>query len=260
MAQTMAPPWPLAALPGPLLHPAASTASHATPIRQTVARVHCKPDAVNRTVHHADALAWLRDAGRLAGASVVTSLPDLSEVPALGLDGWRRWFEDAAVSAMQAVPDEGVAIFFQSDVRRGGLWIDKAALVARAAERAGMGTLFHKIVCRKPAGTLTLGRASYSHLLGFARVLRPSPQRATPDVLPDGGFQPGAKSMGVLACLDACKFVINETTTRTIVDPFCGFGTVLAVANALGLDAIGVDLSARMCKRARQLTVGPLTP
>jgi len=28
---------------------------------------------------------------------------------------------------------------------------------------------------------------------------------------------------------------------------------VLAVANALGLDAIGVDLSARMCRRARAL-------
>ena len=61
--------------------------------------------------------------------------------------------------------------------------------------------------------------------------------------------------MGVLACVDACRFVLNETTTRTIVDPFCGWGTVLAVANALGLDAVGVDLSARMCKRARRLTI-----
>jgi tRNA G10 N-methylase Trm11 len=37
------------------------------------------------------------------------------------------------------------------------------------------------------------------------------------------------------------------------VDPFCGWGTVLAVANALGMDAVGVDLSARMCRRARVL-------
>ena len=27
--------------------------------------------------------------------------------------------------------------------------------------------LFHKIVCRKPAGTPGLGRAAYSHLLAF---------------------------------------------------------------------------------------------
>ena len=208
-----------------------------------------------RTVHQGDALPWLRAAGTLAGASVVTSLPDLSEVPALGLDGWRRWFEEAAALTMQGVPDEGVAIFFQSDVNRAGLWIDKGAMVSHAAERAGMALLFHKIVCRKPPGTLTYGRASYSHLLGFARVLRPTLRRATPDVLPDGGFQPGPKAMGVLACVDACRFVLTQTTTRTIVDPFCGFGTVLAVANALGLDAIGVDLSARMCKRARQLSI-----
>jgi hypothetical protein len=210
-----------------------------------------------RTVHQADALPWLRAAGTLAGASVVTSLPDVSELPALGLDGWRRWFEEAAVLAMQAVPDDGVAIFFQSDVRRGGLWLDKGAMVSRAAERAGMAVLFHKIVCRKPPGTLTRGRASYSHLLGFARALRPTLRHATPDVLPDGGLQPGVKAMGVLACADACRFVIAETTTRTIVDPFCGWGTVLAVANTMGLDAVGVDLSGRMCRRARRLIVTP---
>lgn len=214
-----------------------------------------RDDGPGRTVHHGDALPWLRAAGTLSGASVVTSLPDVSELPALGLDGWRRWFDEAALVTMQSVPDEGVAIFFQSDVKRAGLWLDKGAMVSRAAERAGMDLLFHKIVCRKPPGTLTYGRASYSHLLGFARGLRPALRRATPDVLPDGGFQPGAKSMGVLACVDACRFVIAETTTRTIVDPFCGFGTVLAVANALGLNAIGVDLSARMCKRARRLSV-----
>jgi hypothetical protein len=208
-----------------------------------------------RTIHHGDALPWLRAAGTLAGASVVTSLPDASEVPKLGFDGWRRWFEEAALLTMQSVPDEGVAIFFQSDVRHSGLWVDKGALVSRAAERAGMATLFHKVVCRKRPGTLTLGRASYSHMLGFARVLRPKLRHTTPDVLPDGGFQAGPKSMGVLACVDACRFVMAETTTRTIVDPFCGLGTVLAVANALGLDAIGVDLSARMCRRARRLAV-----
>jgi tRNA G10 N-methylase Trm11 len=40
-----------------------------------------------------------------------------------------------------------------------------------------------------------------------------------------------------------------------VVDPFCGFGTVLAVANALGLDAVGVDVSPRMCRRARTLQI-----
>jgi hypothetical protein len=186
---------------------------------------------------------------------VVTSLPDISEVPALGFDGWCRWFEEAALLTIQSVPDEGVAIFHQSDIRHAGLWVDKGALVARAAARAGVGLLFHKIVCRLAPGTATHGRAGYAHLLAFARALRPSLRRATPDVLPDAGFRPGTKAMGVNACLEACRYVLAETTTRTIVDPFCGFGTVLAVANALGLDAVGVDLSARMCRKARTLAV-----
>ncbi|HZS37293.1 MAG TPA: SAM-dependent methyltransferase [Polyangia bacterium] len=212
-----------------------------------------------RVVHHGEAVAWLRAQGRIPGASLVTSLPDVSELPGLGLDGWRRWFVAAAAAAMHVVPDEGAAIFFQSDIRHHGAWIDKGALVARAADEAGMTPLFHKIVCRLPPGTATSGRASYAHLLGFARAPRP-PRRATADVLPDGGFQPGKKSMGVNACVEACRFVRGETSTRTVVDPFCGWGTVLAVANALGLDAVGVDHSARMCRRARTLELALAEP
>jgi hypothetical protein len=209
----------------------------------------------SRVVHHAEAVAWLRERGRLDGCSVVTSLPDVSEVPALDLAAWTRWFEETAALVMGAVPDEGVAVFFQSDIKRAGAWIDKGALVQRAAERAGVRLLFHKIVCRKPPGTVTFGRAGYSHLLAYSRGVRPRPERATADVLADTGFMPGTKAMGVSACLDACRFVLRETTTRTVVDPFCGYGTVLAVANAVGLEAIGIDLSARMCRKARTLTV-----
>ena len=208
-----------------------------------------------REVHHAEALAWLRARGRLEGCSVVTSLPDIAEMAGMSFDDWTRWFVDAARAVLAAVPDNGAAIFFQSDVKRAGRWIDKGALVQRAADAADVPLLFHKIVCRKPAGTVTFGRASYSHLLAFSRGVRPTPTRATADVLPDGGFQPGTKSMGVTACLDACRFVARETSTRTIVDPFCGYGTVLAVANAVGLDAVGVDLASRRARRARTLTI-----
>jgi len=212
------------------------------------------PGAPRRIVHHADALPWLAAQGRIAGASVVTSLPDVSELPALGFDGWRNWFIGAARAAMGCVADDGVAVFFQSDIRRHGVWVDKGALVAAAAVEAGMTLLFHKIVCRVPPGTPTSGRASYAHLLGFARTARP-PRRATADVLPDGGFRPGPRAMGVNACLAACEVVRKDTPTRTVIDPFCGWGTVLAVANAIGLDAIGVDCSARMCRKARARSV-----
>ena len=216
-------------------------------------------NAPRRIVHHADAVAWLAAQGRIAGASVVTSLPDVSEAPGLGLDGWRRWFVGAAAAAMNATADDGVAIFFQSDIRRHGAWIDKGALVAAAADDARMTLLFHKIVCRVPPGSATSGRAGYAHLLGYARGVRP-PRGASADVLPDGGFVPGPRAMGVNACLAACEVVRRDTPTRTVVDPFCGWGTVLAVANAVGLDAVGVDLSARMCKKARTLELDLTRP
>ncbi len=209
-----------------------------------------------RVVHCGDAITWLREQKVLAGASVITSLPDVSELGGLDIASWTSWFEAAAELTIASTPDDGVTIFFQSDIRHAGLWIDKGAMVARAAERAGASLLFHKIVCRKSPGTLTIGRASYSHLIGFSRDVRPSLRRTTADVIADAGFMPGQKSMGVNACIDACRFILNETTTRTVVDPFCGFGTVLAVANSLGLDAIGVDLSAKMCRRARNLEIG----
>jgi hypothetical protein len=212
-------------------------------------------ETCTRTVHHADALVWLERAGRLHGASAITSLPDISELPGLGFAGWRRWFEDAAVAVMNAVPDEGVAIFFQSDVCHAGLWVDKGQLVARTAERARMHHLFHWIVCRQPAGTVATGRATYSHLVGYARAPRPPRGKGVAHVLPDAGFMPGTKAMGVRACMAACQFVIDQTNTRQVVDPFCGWGTVLAVANAMGLDAVGIDRSARMCRRARKLCV-----
>src|SRR5581483_117928 len=207
-----------------------------------------------REVHHAEALQWLRARGRMPGASVITSLPDVSELPQLGFDRWRSWFAEAAAAAMSLAADDGVAIFFQSDIRRGGVWVDKGALVAGAAEAAGMTLLFHKIACRLPPGTVTTGRASYAHLIGFARAPRPL-RHASADVLADAGWRPGVKAMGVKACVEACQIVRKETPTRTVVDPFCGYGTVLAVANALGLDAVGVDCSARMCRRARTLEI-----
>jgi hypothetical protein len=185
----------------------------------------------------------------------VTSLPDVAEMAGMSVATWTSWFVEAARAVLDTVPDTGVAIFFQSDVKRGSLWIDKGALVQRAAEGAAVPLLFHKIVCRKPAGSVTYGRASYSHLLAYSRGVRPPPQRATADVLPDGGPQASPKAMGRTACLVACRFIARETTSSTIVDPFCGYGTVLAVANALGLDAIGVDLSTRMVRRASALTL-----
>lgn len=198
-------------------------------------------------------MKWLTDRGTIAGASMVTSLPDTSGMPEVPFDEWRAWFADAVGRVVDSTPDEGVAIFYQTDIKRDGRWIDKGYMVHAAAERAGAHLLWHKVVCRKPPGTATFGRPGYTHMQCFARELRIDIARSSADVLPGTGEMTWSRAMGAKACEFACKFILDQTTTRTVVDPFCGRGTVLAVANRMGLNAVGVELSRRRCKHARSL-------
>jgi hypothetical protein len=162
---------------------------------------------------------------------------------------------DAAAAVCGAVADDAVAVFFQTDVKRDGRWVDKAFLVQLGAERAGTSLLFHKIVCRAPAGVTTRGRPGYAHLLCFSKSLRLDPALSTPDVLPGIGKMTWPKAMGLAACDAVCRFLSDQTACRTVVDPFCGIGTMLAMANAWELDAIGVEITARRAAKAESLTV-----
>jgi hypothetical protein len=180
-------------------------------------------------------------------------MPDSSELPNLPHAEWESWFVAAAALVVSRVPIEGLAVFYQTDVKAQGHWIDKAQLVARGAERAGARLVFHKIVLRAEAGTVTRGRPAYSHLVAWSRGARLTLADATTDVLPSAGKTTWTRGMGVEACRAACEAVLRYTPTRIIVDPFCGHGTVLAVANAMDLAAVGVELGARRARRARTL-------
>lgn len=185
----------------------------------------------------------------------MTSLPDSSELGRLSFEEWRAWFVDTAALVCGSVADGSVAIFFQTDVKRAGLWVDKSFLVQLGADRAGASLLWHKVVCRAPAGITTFGRPAYAHLLCFSRGLRLHPKQSSPDVLPRLGQMTWARAMGVEACEATCRFLQAHTPCRIVVDPFCGVGTMLAVANAHGMDAIGVEQSRKRAARAQALEV-----
>ena len=209
-----------------------------------------------RRIIQAEALAWMAANPAPAGTSVVTSLPDVSELPERGFEGWQSWFGEAARTVLRWVPEPGLVMFFQSDIRQGGAWVDKGYMVQRAAEHEGRTLLFHKLVCRHPPGTISHGRASYSHLLCFAHRPRERLSHPGPDVLADAGYKPWSKAMGVDACRLACRFLREESETTLLVDPFCGHGTVLAVANQFGFDSLGVELSSRKVRAAKRLVLG----
>lgn len=207
----------------------------------------------SRTVYCQNAIPWLKENTPLEGCSVVTSLPDISGLSHLSLDEWKEWFAEAAQLCLEATPDDGVTIFYQTDIKVGGTWVDKGYLCHRAAERSGAHMLWHKIVCRKPIDTPSFGRPGYTHLLCYSRGVRDRVEQSYADVFSTQGEMTWSRAMGRASCEFACKYILSHTKTRTVVDPFCGHGTMLAVANERGLDAIGVEMGKKRAQKARTL-------
>lgn len=79
-----------------------------------------------------------------------------------------------------------------------------------------------------------------------ARKLMPRPEGG----LQREGYQKADLSAAITGYACACDVPIAKTTPATVLDPFCGTGTVPMVARALGRTGIGVDLSADYCRLA----------
>lgn len=182
-------------------------------------------------------------------------MPDVSEL-GLSLERWRDFFLAAARAALLAAADHGLVVFIQTDNKREGRWVSKAGLLLRVADELDIPLLFHKIACRRPPGSLVHGRPGYSHILGFSRAARDDPAHPTPDVLPDLGLLPWSHSIGTRPAEAAVRAVrrLSPGTTRIIV-PFCGIGTILAVANAHGFDAVGIERNRKRAEAARRFTL-----
>eukprot|EP00929_Paragymnodinium_shiwhaense_P072521 TRINITY_DN36807_c0_g2_i1.p1 TRINITY_DN36807_c0_g2~~TRINITY_DN36807_c0_g2_i1.p1 ORF type:complete len:319 (+),score=35.94 TRINITY_DN36807_c0_g2_i1:16-972(+) len=215
---------------------------------------------VRRTVICGDALAWLEQQTELPG-SVITSMPDITELSFLSLSvkEYSDWFRDTAQLLLEKTPTDGVVVFYQTDLRKDGVWVDKSALCSAAAAAVGASLLFHKIVCAAPPESFekSIPRPRYSHLLAFSKGLRDDLRESSPDVLADRGHMPWDRAMGVRACLLACTYLRKTCPEhrRVVVDPFCGHGTILAVANLLGLESLGVERNKARCRSARNLTL-----
>lgn len=211
-----------------------------------------------RTVYCEDALVWLQNSPVLEGCSLIASMPDISEFHGYSLEAWKEWFVNTAKLVLSRTPDLGVTVFYQSDIKVEGTWVDKGYLVQKAAEALGHELIWHKIICRIQPGKISFGRPAYSHVLCFSKGVRMLDlSKSTADVIPDIGEKTWERGMGLEACVMIAKFIAEQTTTKTLVHPFCGQGSMMAVANALGLSAIGVERSHKRAETARTLTVSP---
>ena len=211
-----------------------------------------------RTVVCCDAVAWLEQRESLP--SVVTSLPDVSELqgPPLFISSaaqYKSWFRKTVAQIVSKLSAGSVAVFAQTDTTRDGLFIDKGYLTSAGAEDAGGEALWHKIALRREVGLISFGKMpAYTHWLAFASpkgglVRAKNGAVGVPDVIHRGDVV-WSKAMGVDAAVWTARFLRDDIGAKEVCDPFCGSGTMLAAANYLGLDAMGVELSAKRARHA----------
>lgn len=210
---------------------------------------------MKREVFQEDALAWLRNKESKTGESYFASLPDYSEFPELRLEEWKEWFIGSASLIIKKTAEDDVSIFFQSDIKHEGLWVDKSYLCLKAAEESGARLLWHKIACRAPAGVATFGRPAYSHILCFSKKLILDPGLSTADVLPEMGEKSWQRGIGLMPALMISKFVKEVVKSHTLINPFCGEGAMLASANHQDLKAIGIEKGKKRAQRAREIEI-----
>lgn len=208
---------------------------------------------MSRIIHCQDALDWLRSYSPSEGVSFVSSMPDISEFSGWSLERWQEWFMSTAELILSRTSDDGVTIFYQSDIKYEGTWVDKGHLCQKAAEKLGHKLLWHKIICRTAPGTVTFGRPAYSHILCFSKNLRVDPAHSTADVLAVMGEKTWERGMGSEACKMIAQFISERTKSHTMVNPFCGEGSMIKAAEACGLHAVGIERSPKRAARAQNL-------
>lgn len=204
-----------------------------------------------REVICTDVIEWLNKNEVPHNASFVASIPDISEFHSTDLNSYRHKFCEIAALILSKTPENGVAIFYQSDIKVEGIWLDKAYLCQKAAESVGMEQLFHKMICRVPAGTTTFGRPAYTHIIAFSKKFRFDSKFSTPDIIPQMGEKLWERGMGANGAKLMVKFIKEVVGSSLIVNCFSGMGTLLAVSEAYGLKSIGLERSIKRCEESR---------
>lgn len=203
-----------------------------------------------RRLYCNDSLTWL--AGKQFKA-IITSLPDMSELGCTAVK-YTDWLDAAAKVLAAATATDGCIIFYQTNRKYKGALVDKDFLISQVFYAAGFKKIFHKIVLRKEPGKKDLYRPTYSNMFCFGKEIASGP--VAPDVL-YAGTMLHPNGMGLNACAAAIGFVQQTIDTDTILDPFCGTGSVLATANKNGYHAIGIDIDPEKIALAKILTLPP---
>lgn len=166
----------------------------------------------SRTIHCVDAKGWLHQAAPFPRSwCVITSLPDICEVqPPMKHEAYEAWFSEVVALIVSRLHPQQVAIFYQTDGRRGaaGAWLSKSFFCHSGARTAGGACVWHRVVCAAAPGTPCTGRPGYVHLLCFSVAHRVRADHGgSIDVLDGRGHMSWARAMGSNACDAAVDYV-----------------------------------------------------
>lgn len=200
-----------------------------------------------RKVFCQDALKWLST--NINNECIITSMPEMEEVN-LKIKEYEVFFRSAAKACFLSMNPDGYCIFLQTDRKYHG-WVDKGYWITDEARGLGFHTVWKKVALTKEVGKADLFRPTYSTMLCFTKGGNVG--KLFPDVIYSGD-KTYTHAFGVEA-VTLCIEYVKSQGVKGVVDPFCGSGTTLAVANKLGLSAIGVDISKESCAAARKLKI-----
>lgn len=204
-----------------------------------------------REVFCTDVIDWLNNNELPPKTSIVASIPDISEFHSTDLKSYRHKFCEIASLILQKTPQDDVTIFYQSDIKTNGIWLDKAFLCQKAAEEIGAELLFHKIICRVPPGTTTFGRPAYTHIIAFSKNFKLDTKHSSPDIIPLMGDKLWERGMGSHGAKLMVKFIKEVIQSNAVLNCFSGMGTLLAISEAYGLKSIGLERSPKRVEESR---------
>ena len=208
---------------------------------------------MSRKIVCSDAHKWLSK-NKAKIFNVVTGIPDHGELGGINLDEYLKFLKKSATLIFNNSHTDGYVIFIQTDRKIAGKWIDKSTIINTIAEKLGWQLKWHKIVLQREIGKCDIHRPSYSHMLCYS--VNAGPGEVTQDVFPVSS-KIYANGTPLIAANFAVDFVKRYSPFKSLVDPFVGQGTVVALAHARGLDAIGIDIDPQQCLLAEQCQLTP---
>lgn len=193
-----------------------------------------------------DAFDYLKEFKQKA---IITSLPDMDEIN-MDIPEWTKWITRACIQLAAALDDDGIIFFYQTNRKHKGYLIDKSWMITNCFYFLGYKKIHEKIVLKQKVNTVSLFRPAHSKIFSFSKKLTSG--KGVPEVF-DTGKMLYKNAMGYNAAKSCVNYIKKHVDTDTILDPFCGQGSVLKIANDMGMNAIGIDILKEQCKLAKKL-------